>query len=96
MTQLPLIPDRCPKFDGKPFDVEIDAERLGHQLETIRIYMLGRSDWRSLLEIERDTGVLTASAGARLRDLRKQKFGGYEVARRRRDGGTFEYRVENL
>ena len=93
--QLPLIPERQPKFDGKAFDVVADADRLGQQLETIRSYMLGRSDWRSLLEIERDTGVLTASAGARLRDLRKRKFGAFDVQRRRRDGGTYEYRIHD-
>ena len=95
--QLPLIPDRQPKFDGHPFDVVLDADRLGKQLETVKTFMLQQSGWVSLVEIERATSVTTASAGARLRDLRKPRFGSYSVARRRRAGspGTFEYKVTN-
>ena len=94
--QLPLIPDPQPTFDGTPFDVVLDADRLGKQLETVKTFMLQQSGWVSLVEIERATGVTTASAGARLRDLRKSRFGCHIIARRRRVGspGTFEYRMD--
>lgn len=95
MTQLTFLHNPSPRFDGNPFDVELDADRLGKQLETVKAFMLAQSGWVSLLDIEKGTGVLTVSAGARLRDLRKPRFGAYTVSRRRRDGcpGTFEYRI---
>ena len=51
--------------------------------------------WRTLYEIQKATGEGSEAAiSARLRDLRKARFGGYQVNRRRRgDGGTFEYQV---
>lgn len=50
--------------------------------------------WVTRLVIEERYGVAAvASISARLRDLRKPKFGGYVVERRRRTVGTWEYRV---
>jgi hypothetical protein len=53
--------------------------------------------WRTLAEIEEITEDPQASISARLRDLRKERFGEHEVARRRRGSGQrglFEYRIE--
>lgn len=52
--------------------------------------------WRTLSEISALTGDGEASISARLRDLRKDEFGGLNVDRRRRGDesrGLFEYRV---
>jgi hypothetical protein len=52
--------------------------------------------WRTLAEISAVIRCPEASVSARLRDLRKNKFGGYLVERRRRGAerrGLFEYRV---
>jgi hypothetical protein len=51
------------------------------------------ANWRTLAEIETATGFPQASISARLRDLRKPKFGPYIVERQRRRPGTWEYRV---
>ena len=72
-----------------------DRERLGAQLEAVRLYMLASGDWKTLAEIDLAFAgrYPQASISARLRDLRRK---GYEVARRHRRGsgrGTFEYRV---
>lgn len=84
MSEMPL-------FDG-PFLVEADHARLGRQLDVVRCLMLdGR--WRTLGQIEECTGYPQASVSARLRDLRKPRFGGYAVERQRRSPGTYEYRV---
>jgi hypothetical protein len=49
--------------------------------------------WRTLEGIRSTVGGSEAGISARLRDLRKPRFGGYGVERRRVSGGLFEYRV---
>ena len=85
-----------PRFDGETFDAERDGARLTTQLGEVRRYMLaqGSGVWLSLAEISDALGYPEASVSARLRDLRKDKFGGYEVPPRWRGAGTWEYRVE--
>jgi hypothetical protein len=81
-------------FDGSTFDSSLDGERLTKQLEHVRKLMADQI-WRTLLEIEAITGFPQASISARLRDLRKDRFGSYRVERRRRAGPVmiWEYRV---
>lgn len=84
-----------PRFDGATFDDALDADRLTRQLDAVRRWMLGHG-WQSLVEIADGAGygvAAVASISARLRDLRKPKFGGYVVERRRRTAGTWEYRI---
>ena len=51
--------------------------------------------WRTLFEIARLTGDPEASISARLRDLRKDRFGGYELQGRRLGSkGLWEYRLK--
>ena len=83
-------------FDGEGLTAS-DHKRLHCQLEAVRGLMLdGR--WRTLPEISQATGAPPASVSARLRDLRKAKFGGHAVFRRRVAGavGLFEYRVSEV
>jgi hypothetical protein len=83
------------RFDGQTFDRARDADRLGCQLASVRAWMLAHQ-WQTLAEIARGVGysdAAVASVSARLRDLRKRRFGGYAVERRRRTTGTWEYRV---
>ncbi len=77
---------------GGPDLTPDDRGRLRVQLNMVRALM---SDgiWRTLAEIETLTGYPQASISARLRDLRKRKFGGYEVKRRRKGRAQFEYAV---
>jgi hypothetical protein len=49
--------------------------------------------WRTLADISAVTGDPEASVSARLRDLRKVKFGGLSVQRRYAGGGLWQYRV---
>ena len=83
------------RFDG-PGQVETDAAAMGRQLEAVwRVMQDGC--WRTLREICEATGYLGGpqSISARLRDLRKDRFGGYTVERRIRAGTdrVREYRV---
>ena len=82
-------------FDGETYEPEHDQVRLGKQLMAVFALMQDEK-WRTLGEIERITGYPQASISARLRDLRKKRFGEYEVPRRRRgepSEGLFEYRL---
>lgn len=78
--------------DGATFSAELDTTRLNKQMH--RVYtLMSDNQWRTLAEISAITKDSEASISARLRDLRKPKFGGLLVARRRRSQGTFEYQV---
>ena len=98
-AQLLLIPEAAPVhvFDGATFDAKHDAKRLSSQLDATREVMLD-NEWRTLAALvlalrKRGLHVTEASISARLRDLRKAKFGAYSVERRRLLGGLWEYRI---
>jgi len=83
-------------FDGATIEPELDNERLGAQLLRVRGLMQD-GKWRTLAEISAFTGDPQASISARLRDLRKPRFGERSLQRRRRgeaERGLFEYRLE--
>lgn len=82
------------RFDGPDLD-DRDHKTLNTQLENVRDFMLAQILWHTLAELEWALGFPQASISARLRDLRKAKFGGYQVEKRRRDGTRQrEYRVK--
>lgn len=74
-----------------------DGKRIQRQLEAVKDIMLD-GDWHSLGELRAqllERGVVTneASIGARVRDLRKTRFGGYSVLRKYLGGGLWVYRL---
>lgn len=82
-------------FDGTSYDPQVDHDRLLTLQQKVMNLMLDYR-WRTLTEIQRVTGGSEAGISARLRDLRKKRFGGYVVERRRRGAakrGLYEYRV---
>jgi hypothetical protein len=84
-----------PDFDGATYSREQDHERLGRQLYRV-LTVMRDGHWRTLSEIELLVAAPQASISARLRDLRKLKFGGWLVDRRPRHewkDGLFEYRL---
>lgn len=81
------------RFDGLSYNHQQDALRLKGQL--LRVYnVLKDGYWVSLEDIARLANAPGASVSARLRDLRKQKFGGYTVHRKNKGGGLWLYRLE--
>lgn len=52
-------------------------------------------EWRNLAELAAEAEAEGSEAGvsARLRDLRKVRFGGYTVNRRYVEGGLWEYQL---
>ena len=79
-------------FDGETYDPVLDGKRLSTQLERVRAIMEdGR--FHSLSELADRAGGSEASVSARLRDLRKSKFGSNDVERKRERGGLWLYRL---
>jgi hypothetical protein len=80
------------RFDGATFNPHLDGARLTRQLDRVEAYMNG-GGWRTLSDIAKATGGSEAAVSARLRDLRKPRFGSRTVERQRRAGGIWFYRV---
>jgi len=79
-------------FDGVTYDPALDHTRLTKQLG--RVYeALRDGNWHSLAAISKGTGDPEASVSARLRDLRKHKFGNHPVEATRLTGGLWLYRL---
>jgi hypothetical protein len=81
-------------FGGKTYEPSRDFERLKGQLGRVFLLMQdGR--WRTLAMIRKQTGGhdTEAAISARLRDFRKQEFGGHTVERHSCGGGLFQYRL---
>ena len=95
LDDMNTVADTYTPFDGETYDPPIDSSRLTSQLARVTALM---SDgmWRTLHEISVSVFSSEAGVSARLRDLRKSKFGGHTVDKRRRglvDRGLFEYRL---
>jgi hypothetical protein len=82
-------------FDGGTYDHHEDFQRLKGQM--LKVYELMRDgSWRTLREIADAVGSPEASVSARLRDLRKERYGSFQVERQRDDGGLHLYRVTEV
>jgi hypothetical protein len=92
--RTPTLFETAPRFDGAGYVPSVDQARLTGQLARVFDLMCdGR--WRTLQEMAEATSDPQASLSAQLRHLRKQRFGGYAVEKRRRhpERGTWEYRL---
>jgi biotin operon repressor len=88
----PALPSEMPMFDGETFQPEFDYDRLGAQMRSVYDQMSdGR--WHTIEELAERLDAPAASVSARIRDLRKGKFGGFRVDRVRATGGLFRYRL---
>lgn len=56
--------------------------------------LMSDGQFRTLNEISSAVSAPEQSVSARLRDLRKSKFGGYNVTRRKINDFLYEYKVE--
>jgi hypothetical protein len=81
-------------FDGETYAPPLDGRRLGAQLQAVYNEMMD-GGWHTLAAVAVATGASEASVSARLRDLRKARFGSFTVVRRRVAGGLHEYRLEH-
>lgn len=81
-----------PMFDGETFEAERDGKRLGSQLERVRDAMRD-GQWWTLIDLAMECGGSEASVSARLRDLRKPKFGNHIIERQYVKDGLWQYRM---
>jgi hypothetical protein len=89
-----------PRYGGMRFEFDDPARvlhpedhtRLSGQLATV-FEFLSDHRWHSLKEIAAAASCSEPSASARVRDLRKSKFGGHRIDRKRVGGGSFLYRL---
>lgn len=81
-------------FDGNTFDEDLDGARLRRQLAAVR-KATSDHQWWTLARLSTEVGAPEPSVSARLRDLRKKKFGGLTVERKRipNGNGLHIYRV---
>ena len=89
MTQPPLF-----DFDGRTYDPGRDRERLSGMLARVATTMAD-GQWHTLRELATATGGSEAAVSARLRDLRKPRFGGHTVDRQHVGNGLWEYRHDH-
>lgn len=81
------------QFDGKTYTHDRDGKRLGEQY--VRVFNLMRDGkFRTLSDIRKETGDPESSVSARLRDMRKERFGAFNVERKYIDNGLYEYRLD--
>jgi hypothetical protein len=79
--------------DGETFEPKLDRRRLNRQMEAV--YDLMKDGlWRTLAQISDMATAPEASVSARLRDLRKPKFGGFTVNRKRYSDGLWGYQLD--
>ena len=79
-------------FDGSTYDHKQDGPRLTGQLGEVW-ELVKDGEWWTLKQLAKKTGGSEAACSARLRDLRKPRFGRMRVDRVRQAEGWFEYRV---
>lgn len=78
--------------DGQTFNLARDGRRLACQHNRVLSAIRG-GDWVTLALLSAMTGDPEASISARLRDLRKPKFGAHQIERRYVRRGLHEYRL---
>lgn len=79
-------------FDGKTFEPAKDRVRLTGQYARV-FGLMKDGEWRTLANIAAVTLASEAAISARLRDMRKPRFGGHTVLRQRVSAGLWRYRV---
>lgn len=86
------LPVDFPHRDGATYDHARDGRRLSLQHNRVLAFMRD-GQWHTLEAISKATGDPQASVSARLRDLRKDRFGAHLIERRYVRRGLFEYRL---
>jgi hypothetical protein len=85
-------------FGGRTYDPEKDYQRLASQLRQVRTIMLdGRKHYLTeLAKVIASASGIGTGLSARVRDLRKPKFGGFEIESGRDPGkpGRWWYRMK--
>lgn len=90
------LPRPTPDPDGRTFRPALDRDRLGAQAQRVWNEMMD-GEWHTLAGLAAATGDPEASVSARLRDFRKDGWGGHVVVAEREPtllgDGTWRYRL---
>lgn len=86
------LPLAEPRFDGETYVHARDCARLAEQTSLVFDAMKD-GVYRTLSAISKLTGAPEASVSARLRDLRKARFGGHAVNRQYLGHGLYQYQL---
>lgn len=81
-----------PYFDGNTYIAPRDQARLSSQLHMV-VQILSDNQWHTLDEMAKRIGGSQAGISARIRDLRKARFGARKIERRYINNGLWEYRL---
>jgi len=81
-----------PHRDGSTFNQARDGKRLAMQHNRV-LAALRDGKEHTLSELHKLTGDPEASISARIRDLRKPRFGSYQIERRYVERGLWAYRL---
>ena len=87
------LPNRAFDFDGQTYDRSEDQTRLNGQLREVYLLMSDGEWWTIRQLIERIGKGTETGISARIRDLRKQRFGGMSVESQRVGSGLWQYRL---
>jgi hypothetical protein len=79
-------------FDGATIDSARDNKRLTAQYSRV-FDLMKDAKYRTLEGISISTGDPAASISARLRDMRKDRFGAHTVERKYEGDGLYSYRL---
>lgn len=79
-------------FDGPTFNQQADGARLTRQMDVVK-RCLTSGGWWTLRELHEASGGSEAGVSARLRDLKKERFGGYVIEKEHLGGGLWRYRL---
>lgn len=88
----PLALQREMRFDGATYCHDRDAPRLADQTKLV-FALMQDGKFRTLASIASQTGAPEASVSARLRDLRKARFGAHTVNREYLGNGQYQYQL---
>jgi hypothetical protein len=86
-------------MEGTGYEAKYDEQRITSQRDTVKQVLLlaaHHDAWMTLGELARKTKYPEASISARIRDMRKPRYGGYTVEKRRVGNparGLWEYRL---
>lgn len=82
----------APHFDGRTYSPDDDHDRLLRQLQRVRA-VLADGKWHTLDAVAARAYCPQQSASARMRDLRKAKFGAHTIEKRCIGRGMWLYRM---
>jgi hypothetical protein len=91
LGDVPYVPPQR-AFDGRTYEWRRDHVRLDKQLGRVFQFMQD-GHWHTLAEIMLTVNGSEAAISARIRDLRKPKYGSHTVERKSLGGGLFAYRL---